>query len=79
MRPMEFRKPPEEKLKHDFYLAARILGRVLVRHYNETSDITPVSQTYIWHEGETDSWDSGGWYLKLSHPALGEVELPMME
>ena len=73
------RKSPEEKIQRDFEKAARKLGEVLVAHYCETSDISPIAQTYVWQEKEDDNWSSGGWYLKLSHPNLGQVEIPMRE
>ena len=73
------RRSPEEKLKKDFESKATALGKVLVKHYVETSDISPIQQTYVWRGGDNDDWESGGWYLRLSHAELGSVELPMKD
>lgn len=73
------RRSPEEQIQRDFEKTATALGQVLVKHYCESSDISGIKQTYVWRDGESDDWDTGGWYLRIEHPNLGEVELKMKE
>lgn len=61
------------KRQRNFEKTARNMARLLVEQYQESGDVSPVNQTYIFKDDD----DYGRWYVRLAHPTLGEVEEPL--